>query len=107
MELPHLQKLVEKYSGKGFVLVTINIFPDDKTGQLMMSKQKYGFVNLQAPDSDWVTKTYGLHGFPTTYVLDADGKTMFTHVGYSPQAIEEMDAEIAALLDRAAKNKNN
>jgi cytolysin (calcineurin-like family phosphatase) len=97
--------LVEKYNAKGFVLVTINIAPDDKAGQLMMSKQKYGFVNLQAPDSEWASKTYDRHRFPTTYVLDADGKAIFMHVGYSPQAIEEMDAEIAALLSmKATKN---
>jgi cytochrome oxidase Cu insertion factor (SCO1/SenC/PrrC family) len=107
VELPHLQELLKKYGAKDFVLVTINIFPDDEKGQLIMSKQNYGFVNLQAPDSEWVSKTYDRHGFPTTYVLDADGKTIFTHVGYSPQSIEAMDAEIAALLARTAKNKNN
>lgn len=90
------------------MLVTINNNPDDEAiGQLMMSKQKYGFVKLQAPESDWVSKTYDVRGFPTTYVLDADGKAMFTHVGYSPKSIKHMDAEIAALLARAAKSKNN
>jgi thioredoxin-related protein len=98
--------LLTKYNAKDFVLVTINVFPDDEKGQLIMSKQKYGFVNLQAPDSEWVSRTYHRRGFPTTYLLDADGKTMFTHLGYSPQSIEEMDAEIAALLSRAAKKKN-
>lgn len=107
MEFPHLQKLVEKYGSKDFVVVTINYNPDDEAiGQLMMSKQKYGFVNLQAPESDWISKTYGVWGYPTTYVLDADGKAMFTHVGYSPHNIEQMDAEVAALLSRAAKKKN-
>jgi thiol-disulfide isomerase/thioredoxin len=108
VEFPHLQKLVEKYGSKDFMLVTINNDPtEESTGRLMMDKQKYAFVNLQAPDSKWVSKTYGVRGFPATYVLDADGKAMFTHVGYRPHNIEQMNAEIAAPLARAAKSKNN
>lgn len=107
MEFPHLQKLLEKYGSKDFVIVTINRNPkDEATGQLMMAKQKYGFINLQAPALDWAGKTYGVGGFPTTYLLDAEGRAMFKYVGYRPQNIEEMDAEISSLLARAARNQN-
>ncbi len=103
MEFPHLQKLVDKYGSKGFVIVTLNVIPsDDATGQLLMTKQNYGFVNLTTPSQEWARKVYGVSGSPTTVLLDVDGKTVLRHLGYSAAGIRAMDQAIGALLERAS-----
>ncbi len=101
MEFPQLNKLVERYGSEGLVLVAINNEPESEaTAKLIMEKQKYGFVNLQAPEK-WVSKTFGVTAFPTTYVLDPNGKAVFIHKGFNAEAEETFAAEIEGLLARA------
>ena len=106
MEFPHIQKLVDKYGAKGFVVLTLNTIPnEDATGKLMMAKKGYTFTHLTTPDNNWATQNYQFMAAPTTVLLDADGKTILRHLGYSLEGIRAMDQAIAYLLDRAQAKK--
>jgi hypothetical protein len=102
VEFPHIQKLVDKYGSKGFVMLTLNTTPSaDATGKLMMAKKGYKFTHLTTPNSDWATKNYQFEGAPTTVLLDASGKVILRHLGYSLEGIRAMDQAIAYLLESA------
>lgn len=106
MEFPHIQKLVDKYGPKGFVVLTLNTIPgSDATGKLMMAKKGYKFTHLTTPDGDWARNNYQFEGAPTTVLLDANGKVILRHLGYSLEGIRAMDQAIAYLLDSSAKAK--
>lgn len=106
MEFPHIQKLVDKYGAKGFVVLTLNIMPsEDATGKLTMAKKGYTFTHLTTPDNNWATQNYHVMAAPTTVLLDADGKAILRHLGYSPEGVHAMDQAIAYLLDRAKAKK--
>jgi hypothetical protein len=106
VEFPHIEKLVDKYSSKGFVVLTLNTIPSaDATGKLMMAKKGYKFTHLTTPDNNWATKNYQFEGAPTTVLLDANGKVILRHLGYSLEGIRAMDQAIAHLLESARANR--
>jgi hypothetical protein len=89
-------------------VVTMNTMPtDDATGLLLMAKQKYSFINLTTPEGAWARKNYNVAGNPTTILLDADGKTILRHRGYSPEGVRGLDQAIPVLLERAKASKKN
>lgn len=106
MEFPHIEKLVDKYGSNGFVVLTLNTIPSaDATGKLMMAKKGYKFTHLTTPDNGWATKNYQFEGAPTTVLLDANGKVILRHLGYSLEGIRAMDQAIAHLLESARANR--
>jgi hypothetical protein len=106
VEFPHIQKLVDKYGSKGFVVVTLNTMPNgDATGKLMMAKKGYKFTHLTTPESGWARNNYQFEGAPTTVLLDANGKVILRHLGYSLEGIRAMDQAIAHLLESARANR--
>jgi thioredoxin-related protein len=106
VEFPHIEKLVDKYGSRGFVVVTMNVLPaDDATAKSMMDRRGYKFTNLTTPDDDWASKNYQLHGTPTTILLDAGGKVILRHSGYTPEGIWALDQAISHLVEDANARK--
>jgi hypothetical protein len=80
-------------------VLTLNTMPSgDATGKLMMDKKGYKFTHLTTPGSDWARNNYQFMGAPTTVLLDANGKVILRHLGYSLEGIRAMDQAIAHLL---------
>ena len=89
-------------------MATINSDPQNEgTAQLMMVKRKYGFINLQMPEDSADPWQYNVSSFPTTFVLNAEGKLLFTHTGYFGGCEQQLESEIAPLLSRAGKKDNS
>jgi glutathione peroxidase-family protein len=98
--LPHLQKLYEKYHGDGFVLIAFNMLAQqNEMLPEWKAKGKYTFPIFVTDDKDYfATNPFDVRGTPTSFLLDADGKIIFRHVGYSSGAEKIMEAEIRELL---------
>jgi peroxiredoxin len=80
-EMPHLNRLYEKYRASGFVLLGVNIDDDTrKAGELARS------VGLKFPvlfDTDkTVTRSWDLGAMPSTVLIDRDGRVRHIHRGY-------------------------
>lgn len=61
----------------------------------------YGFVSLKNPGGDfgWSGKTYGVHGTPTSFLVDPDGKIVFNVPGLETiESTRVCDEEVAGLL---------
>lgn len=95
LAMPGLQKLHEKYKDKGVAVLGINAWESgDPAAYMKDNGFTYGLL-LQA---DQVAADYGVTGIPAFFIVGADGKLLFTGVGYSPDHEKTMDRVVAEHL---------
>jgi len=80
-EMPHLNRLYDKYRASGFTLLAVNIDDDPRTAIATAAKMGLRFPVLLDTDKT-VSKRYALGSMPATVLIDRDGKVRFLHRGY-------------------------
>jgi len=85
MEIPELNKIASKYKKSGVVFLAITFENKDKVNNFI--KEHPFYFNLIA-DATMVRK-YGINGFPTSILIDKEGKIMFKKTGIFTRALEE------------------
>lgn len=100
-EIPHLNKLLQKYSEKGLSIVGIN-----QDSQKSVSKVK-SFVSAQKIEYPIVLDTNNevfsrLNGqvLPYSLLINKRGEIVFKHTGYNPGDERKIEEEILKLLDQ-------
>ena len=81
VEMPHLNRLYEKYRSAGFLLLGVNV--DDNTATAMNAIASWGVrfpVLLDAEKK--VSRLYDLNSMPSTILIDRDGTVRYVHRGY-------------------------
>jgi thioredoxin-related protein len=64
--------------------------------ELDFPRSKQQTAELKAANQE-LSKKYGIRGYPTIIVLDADGKELFRKVGYGGTAAKDYVADLAKL----------
>jgi len=96
-EMPHLNRLYEKYRGSGFVLLGVNV--DDDAGNAIVTATKLGVTFPVLLDAEKkVSKLYDVNSMPSTLLIDRDGKVRHLHRGYREGFELLYDQQIRALL---------
>jgi thiol-disulfide isomerase/thioredoxin len=72
MEMPFLQDIYEKWTGKGLVLLAVNIQEDPIKVKAFVEGAGYTFPVLLATGNE-VPLAYNIRGIPATFFIDADG----------------------------------
>ena len=100
MELPRLQKLYETYSGQGFEIVAVEANRDTKQATKFIEDKGLSFTLLEngAEDAEVVSSMFGVYAFPTSLLVDREGRVMYAHVGFSLGDEQELEEEIKSLL---------
>lgn len=80
-EMPHLNRLHEKYNRAGLVLLGVNVDDDPANAAAVATKLGIQFPVLLDTDKK-VSDQYDLQAMPSTYLIDRDGKVRFVHRGY-------------------------
>ncbi len=88
VEMPHLNKLYDKYRASGFTLLAVNIDDDARTGAATATKWGLKFPVLLDADKQ-VSRLYDLGSMPATVLIDRDGKVRYLHRGYR-EGVEEL-----------------
>jgi thiol-disulfide isomerase/thioredoxin len=78
-EFPHFQTVLNKFKGKDIAFVGINVltFQDPYVVPFMQSSG-YGFTPLR-DDKDWAVKAYKVRGEPTNFLIDKEGRIIFSN----------------------------
>ena len=98
--MPDLQKLHEKYSGKGFSVVGIATDEDaPKVVPPVVAKKKVRYAILLDNGSAW--KAYGVEVLPALFLIDRQGQIVKRFGGKTDH--QEIEREVARLLWEAAK----
>jgi peroxiredoxin len=72
---------------------------DDEGAKKYLAEKGITFRTLR---SDWKTagQLYGVNGTPANFIIDRQGRVLFTHHGYrGPESVELMGYQVEALLD--------
>ena len=96
-EIPHLNKLYDKYRASGFVLLGVNIDEDAKLATDLAARLGVKFPVLLDTDKK-VSRLYDMRDMPATVVIDRDGRVRYIHRGYRDGYEETYDQQIRALL---------
>jgi peroxiredoxin len=96
-EMPHLNRLYEKYRASGFVLLGVNV--DDDAANAVALARKLGIAFPVLLDTDkGVSKLYDLSTMPSTVLIDRDGTVRYVHRGYLTGYEDTYDRQIRELL---------
>ncbi len=80
MEMPFLQDVYEKWTGKGLVLLAVNIQENPTKVKGFIEGAGYTFPVLLAAGNE-VPLAYNIRGIPATFFIDADGVIRDIKVG--------------------------
>jgi peroxiredoxin len=96
-EMPHLDRLYDKYRASGFVLLGVNI--DQDAGQAKAYAQRLGLKFPILLDADKkVSKLYDVGSMPSTVLIDRDGRVRQVHLGYREGLEETYEKQIRELV---------
>jgi len=96
-EMPHLNRLYDKYRASGFTLLAVNIDDDARHGAATAAKWGLRFPVLLDADKT-VTKLYDLGAMPSTVLIDRDGRVRFLHRGYREGVEDTYERQIRELV---------
>jgi peroxiredoxin len=100
VELPRLQPLFEKYQDQGFNVIAVEAYRDTKRAQKLIEDKAltYTFLENGEDDSEVVQSQFGVRWYPTSFVIDREGRIMYAHVGFEPGDEVALEQEIQSLL---------
>lgn len=100
LEFPHLQKLYMDYKKKGLGVMAVN-FGDSQEAIRKFVGNKFTFpIAMGKGDNNAANPIFGVYhvsSYPTSYLIDSDGKIVWRGVGFGPDWKREVPAALARL----------
>lgn len=97
-ELPHLQELYHTYLDSGLQVLAVFSEPDSVSWAKEWWAEQHIIFPLLNDEYGIVKKRYGITEYPTSFLIDKQGKIIKRFCGYSDDIKTAMDDAIAALL---------
>lgn len=101
-QLPALQAAAERYSGRGLVLVGVNLDTDERAVEAFLEQNSVTWPTLFFPSQrGWdnpIASYYGIRNVPAFWLVDSQGSVLSTDVDPA-----ELDVVLAPLLASAAE----
>ncbi len=102
---PYMQNLLTKFKDRGVAVLAINGMEGQAPFVLPLLKSKrVGFIPLKG-NAKWCSDVYHVRGYPTTFLVGADGRVYFKPHVYDHAEQRTTELEIEALLKAAEANK--
>ena len=100
MELPRLQTLYETYKDQGFEIIAVDGKNDTERATKFIAENGLTYTMLEngEGDNEIVGGKYKVRAYPTSFLIDRDGKVMYFHLGFEPGDEEHLEEEIQSLL---------
>ncbi|MFC1952384.1 peroxiredoxin family protein [Chloroflexota bacterium] len=95
-EMPYIQEIYEEWSGKGLVVLAINIGESSTQADGFMQSNNLTFTVL-LDTTQKVAQSYNITGIPTTFFVDEDGIIKEKVVGAFPNKAQ-IEAELSKIM---------
>jgi thiol-disulfide isomerase/thioredoxin len=107
VEFPVLDRLQARFESNGLTVVAVNVNREGQTAVDAFYKQ-FNIVHLAKYTGDMrdITRTFRLHGLPTTIVMDREGNEVSRIDGAADLESEKIDALLTRLLAHRMPNMN-
>jgi thiol-disulfide isomerase/thioredoxin len=97
---PALNELNKKYADRGLVIIGVNL-DESKADMDHFLKENPATFGVVRDASEQVVKKLHLRTFPSSFVLDSEGKVRFLHAGFhGDKTKQEYIQEIESLLGK-------
>jgi len=96
-EMPHLNRIYDKYRSSGFVLLGVNIDDDPRAAADLAAKLGVRFPVLLDTDKK-VSRVYDMSAMPATLLIDRDGRVRHIHRGYRDGVERTYEEQVRSLL---------
>jgi len=102
-EFPHFQTVLNKFKAKDIAYVGINVvLSQDPYVLPFMRSSGYTFTPLRDNDR-WAEKAYNVRGEPTNFLIDKDGRIIFSNfMIQNPKAQRMLELMIESMLPKKA-----
>jgi peroxiredoxin len=100
VELPRLQPLYDTYKDQGFNVVVVDGKRQTELAKEFIAKHGLTYTALEngEDDSEVVKAVFGVQSFPTSFLIDRDGRVMYSHLGFEAGDEKHLAEEIESLL---------
>ncbi len=97
--MPRLQGLYEKLTAEGLEIVALEATHDTDRATSFIAKKGLTFTLLEDREEDGVVfNLFEVHSFPTSYVIDREGRVMYYNLGFEDGDEAELERQIRTLL---------
>jgi thiol-disulfide isomerase/thioredoxin len=97
IEIPGFIELYDEYGPQGFVVIGFDVDDPVPAIQSFAAELEINYPVLVGADRDDVKDAYGPPvGYPTSFIIDREGKICASHTGFVPK--ETFEQQILALL---------
>jgi len=101
VELPRIEELWKKHKDRGFSVIALQNDQDTERASKVIEESGLTFHFLQnEKDNDVLWGVFKVGGYPTSFVVDREGRIMYCHIGFAAGDEVELEREILELLDR-------
>jgi thiol-disulfide isomerase/thioredoxin/tetratricopeptide (TPR) repeat protein len=98
---PYLQKIAAKFKDQGLTVLAINSIKDQQAfAEPYLVGKGYDFIGL-AGDEKFGQDNYGVQGYPTTFLIGADGRIYMTPTLYDDPHERSTELAVEFLLQHA------
>lgn len=104
MELPRLQPLWERLREEGLAVVAVEATRDRQRSLEFIEQKGLTFPCLENGEGpqEVVRRLFGVRVFPTSFLVDRQGRVMFSHVDFREGDEKRLEREIRKLLQGGA-----
>ena len=95
---PWMSEMQSRYSGKGLVIVAVNLDRDLAEARRFLAQYPPGFTVAYDPEGR-TAKALALKGMPTSFLIDRRGEIVAMHIGFREADRGRLEAQIRALLE--------
>ena len=97
-ENPELQKVLEKYGPEGFVILALNVHPEEDQFVLPYATGNgFDFIQLRS-NMDFAQAEFQARGMPTNFLLDMEGRKVLRLPPISGTKVRTLELQIESLL---------
>ncbi|HXO19052.1 MAG TPA: TlpA disulfide reductase family protein [Thermoanaerobaculia bacterium] len=104
--LPSLKTLAQDFAGEPFAVISVSGDVDGAKLRDFVGSHAMDWTQVW-DDESRVRRLYGIFNLPTYLLLDPDGRVLWQHTGYSPDADQALRHEIARALTAAKRDKKS
>lgn len=89
---PWMNAMQKNYS-KSLVVITINLDKKKKAVDKFLTKYPANFIVAHDPAGK-TAELYDVKGMPSSYIIDRDGKIVYSHIGFREKSKKELEKKI-------------
>ena len=98
MELPRLEPLWQKHRDRGLSIIAVEATGDRERAVKFIEENNLTYHLLEADIEKKLAKEkFGIKWFPTSYLIDREGRIMICHVGFEAGDEIRLEQEILSL----------